>query len=110
MKNNIKYKEKVIYMNHLISRIYKILPLSEENSNKLPKLYMERLIEDIISANELFDGILISIITQLNVLQIKEISHKKLKSIIFDCITMCKNIEDKLEEIKRSEDIGFNIL
>jgi len=95
--NNINSKEKLIYVNHLIGNIYKILPLTEDNSNKIPKLYTERLIEDIISANVLFDGLLILLIAKLNILITKELSHKQIKSIIFESINLCKKIIKEIE-------------
>jgi len=98
MNNNINIQEKLIYINHLIGRIYKILPLTEDNSNVIPKLYIERLIDDIVSANQLFDGLLILVITQLNILLTKKLSHKKLKSIIFECINLCKKIIKEIEQ------------
>jgi hypothetical protein len=94
--------EKVVYLNHLVGRIYKILPLSEDNNNNIPQLYIERLLDDIISANSLFDGLLILIVTQLNILNINVLSHKKTKSIVFDCINTCKKI---IKEIESNETI-----
>lgn len=100
-------KDKYIYINHLVDRIYKILPLSEENKNKIPKIYVKRLIDDVISANELFNGTLINLIIKLNILLIKESTHFEIKSIVFECINLCKKI---IHELERCEDIGFDIL
>jgi hypothetical protein len=91
---DLSKKAKILYINKLINRIYKILPIAEENDNKTPKLYVERLMKDINSANSLFDDILIDIIIKLNVICERPLEHQELKSIIFESIDIVKKIKE----------------
>jgi hypothetical protein len=96
----ISKKEKIIYLNGLVNRIFKILPLYEEDNNILPQKYVERLTNDIYSANQLFEGMLIELL--IKIYSIYEtpnepLSHSELKSLVFDCINLCQKITKDLE-------------
>ena len=93
---NITNNEKIIYIDNLVNRVYKILPLYEKD-NKIPKLYIQRLLSDIKSADNLFEGILIHIIVQINVLLLEDMSFAEIKSLIFNCINLVKKIKEGID-------------
>lgn len=99
-KMEIKNKEKIIYLNGLVNRIFKILPLYEEDNNILPQKYVERLANDIYAANNLFEGLLIELLIKTySIYETPDepLSHSELKSLVFDCINLCQKIIKDLE-------------
>lgn len=104
IKIDIKKEQKILYLNNLINRIFKIIYLYEENENSIPSVYIERLILEINSSNNLFNGVLIDLIVKINCINflgektgetIEKVFKNKMKSIVFESINLCKkNIED----------------
>ena len=93
---DISRKEKYLYLNRLIGKIYKTLPLFEVE-NMLPSNYLNDLIFEIHSANDIFNGILIEIIVKLNSLNKPNISHGKLRKIILECTNMIVKMLDEMK-------------
>ena len=87
---------KVIVLGKLIDAVYKILCTYEEYGNKLPFDYLETIISEMNSSNDLmFQGELGYIIIQLNTLKQQENqNHKKVKKIVFDCANSLCRIRD----------------
>lgn len=103
--NNIIFtnKDKIIYLSRLIGKVFKTLPLFEID-NKLPIVYVNDLIYDIHSANDLFDGILIEILVKINSLKLKNINHRIVKKDILECTNILNKMIDEIE--KEVEDIN----
>jgi hypothetical protein len=96
---NCSKKSKLIYIDELINKIFKILGLFEDNDNIIPIIYLNGLIMNINSANELFDGELINLIIKLNILITNKLNHKELRKIIFECINEeIPKIKNKINE------------
>lgn len=89
----IDNKTKILYLELLIKKIFKILPLFEECPDNI-FVYLGGLIIDICSANNLFDGILIETIVKLNSLKINKLSHKEVRKIVLETT----NIVDKIRK------------
>lgn len=89
-------KSKMYAIGKLIDSIYQILCLFEECDDNLPLGYLNRVISECISANDLyFEGELSYIIIQLNSLkQIENQTHKKVKKITFDCANSLCRLRD----------------
>ena len=100
---SIDNKAKVIYLDRLIKRIYKILPLTEENIYEMVFIYLDALIIDINSANDLFDYCLIDILVRIN--SLKEVKYENVlirgtdqHSQVKRTVLGCKEIIDHLKE------------
>lgn len=103
---DINNNSKIIYLENLISRIYKILPLTEENQNKeIPRIYIDRLVNEMIAANNVFNEILIDLIIKVYSINNK-LTHQEIKSIVFNCISICNKLKEKLYEEKYKEDFN----
>ena len=100
---DINNNSKIIYLENLVGKIYKILPLTEEDES-IPRIYMDRLINEMIAANNVFDEILIELIIKIYSINNK-LTHKEIKSIIFNCISICNKLKEELYEEKYKEDI-----
>jgi len=94
--SNMINKEKDIFLTHLIDRVFKILPLSEQDNN-IAKTYVQRLMIDIKSANSLFDGILIDLIIKINSITENDLSHIQIRRIVFECINVINKIKEEIE-------------
>lgn len=81
------------YLEHLIGRVYKILPLMEQNNNRVPKLYVERLLQDLVSANDLFGNLLIDLIIKINSLN-QDLTHDQVRSILFSSISLINKLKE----------------
>lgn len=99
MNNNLEFtnKEKIIYLSRLIGKVFKVIPLYETN-NLLPLDYVDDLIRDIYSANDLFNGILIEILVKINSIKIKNVNHKTVRKIILECTNIINKMIDNLEK------------
>lgn len=93
----IKNSAKLIYLNNLTGKIFKILPLSEENNNTLPKIYIDGLMLDLDSANDLFEGILIELIIKVNSLRTPLLSHDIIRKIVFECTGLVDKIKEGVD-------------
>ena len=86
-------KEKLCTLGTMIDSIYKILCTFEESGNFMPMYYLDTVISEIRSANEMFfEGELIHIVIQLNTLkQPENHNHKRVKKVTLDCAnTLCR--------------------
>jgi len=99
----IDNKAKVIYLDRLTKRIFKILPLTEENVYEMVFIYLDALIIDINSANDLFDYCLIDILVRIN--SLKEVKYENVlirgtdqHSQVKRTVLGCKEIIDHLKE------------
>jgi len=91
----ISTDSKILYLDKLKNRVFKILPLFEESENEIiHNIYLEALIIDVNSANELFDWVLIDVIVLLNSLHGKELKHKQVKKTILECVNMIDKIKE----------------
>jgi hypothetical protein len=77
--------------------VFKVIPLFEVD-NKLPLEYVDDLIRDIHSANDLFDGILIEILVKINSLKDKKINHRIVRKIILECTNIINKMIDNIEK------------
>ena len=87
---------KIAYLDGLIGRIYKILPLFEELGELPIQVYIGALMIDVNSANELFDGKLVDVLVKLNSIHEKETTHKQIKKTTFECTNMVQKMKDVL--------------
>lgn len=94
---NINKTDQSLYIRSLINKIFKIIPMTEENNYVLPTLYIERLIFDIKSADDLFCISLTNLIIKVNSLITNDLSFWQIKNVIFECISLCTKIIAELE-------------
>lgn len=92
----------IFFNDHLVNRIFKILPLYEEENETLGS-YIESLVLEIMGLDTILDvddGYFISLVATLKGIQ-REILEKDNKSIIkretFKCIDLSKNIASCLK-------------
>jgi hypothetical protein len=89
----------VNYFNFLISSMYKILPIVEEEPETL-KSYLESLQIELIGNQSLFEKIrydanFISLLAILNYFINNECSHKTYKREVFKCINIIEGLKEK---------------
>lgn len=84
-------KGKNRYLKLLPNKIWKVLPLYEKDENY--KKYLKRLLDDMNSANDLFDGLFADVIIKLNVIYIKNLEHKEIRSIVLECTNSVSNMK-----------------
>lgn len=94
----ISNKEKIIYLENLKGKIFKLLPLSEQNDNIVPIVYLNGLMMNISSSNQMFDGMLIDLLVKLNEIRIIKLNHKQLRKIILEALDMVALLIDKLKK------------
>ena len=94
----ISTDDKKRYLDILIGKIFKIIPIREEGSLDHLTIYLWALLSDLNSANYLFDGILIEVIVKLNSIYLKELPFKEMKKIVFDTIDVVQKTMKKLDE------------
>lgn len=87
------------YLNFLINRVYKILPISETEPETL-KSYLDSLILELVGSKDLIlklkkDAIFLSLIATLQSLSENKYSHSTIKSQTFKCIDIIKKLIDK---------------
>lgn len=93
MNNNefsitISDKEKIIYLENLKGKIFKLLPLYEQDNNIVPIVYLNGLLMNISSSNQMFDGLLIDLLVKLNEIRIIKLNHAQLRKIILESLDM----------------------
>lgn len=83
---------------YLTGRIYKLLPLKEQND--FWEVYLESLCLELVGANELLLNKVsfLSLVNKLQSLKFVE-EHGAFKRIIFDCIHSSKKIGDTTNEL-----------
>jgi len=82
---------------YLIGKIYKILPLQEENKDW--NTYLHNLNCELVGANEIFlnNYPFLSLVNKLEGLH-SVTKYEEFRSIILDCIQMAKNLPEKIGE------------
>lgn len=87
------------YLNFLINRVYKILPISEEEPATL-KSYLNSLILELIGSKDLIlklkkDASFLSLIATLQSLSENQYPHSVIRSEVFKCIDIIKKLIDR---------------
>jgi len=93
----IDNKTKILYLNNLVGKVYKILPLYENETDEMLKVYLGGLLIDINSANVLFNGILIDLIIKIHSIYVNDFDHKQVRKIVLECTNLVKKIRGELE-------------
>lgn len=87
------------YFNFLIGRVWKILPMNEEDNIHL-KDYMESLQRELIGNMNLveslkYDGYFITLLNKIEYLINEKCEHETLRKEIFECIDLIKKLQTK---------------
>jgi hypothetical protein len=87
------------YLNFLINRVYKILPISEDEPETL-ELYLDSLVLELLGSKDLIlklkkDASFLSLIATLQSLSENQYTHKVIKSQVFRCIDIIKKLISK---------------
>jgi hypothetical protein len=89
----------VVYIDGLISKVFKILPMKEENFPTL-SVYIQSLLRELVGANELVEELQLNqdFATLLNVLQslLNENNIDNFRSDVFKSISTIKRIKSSL--------------
>lgn len=89
----------VVYVDGLISKVFKILPMKEENFPTL-SVYIQSLLRELVGANELVEELQLNqdFATLLNVLQslLNENNIDNFRSDVFKSISTIKRIKSSL--------------
>jgi hypothetical protein len=96
----ITNKEKKIYLESLQKKIYAILSNYEKYNNIVSIVYLDGLLMNIGSADELFDGMLINLIIKLYELKNVNLGHRKIREIVLDS---CEMIDKLIKEVSEIE-------
>lgn len=89
----------VNYLNFLISKVFKILPISEEQPETL-KDYLSSLIIELTGNQTLIsqikcDANFLSLLGTLQYLTENDCSHKTIKREVFKCIGIIQDLQEK---------------
>lgn len=89
----------VSYFNFLIGRVWKILPMWEENNEDL-KSYMESLQRELIGNINLVkeikcDSYFITLLSKLEYLINEEYTHEICRKEVFECVDIVKKIAER---------------
>lgn len=89
------------YFKFLIGRIWKILPMSEEDSVYL-KEYMESLQRELIGNMNLvedlkYDGYFITLLNKIEYLINEQYTHETCRKEVFECISIIEKISNKYQ-------------
>lgn len=92
------------YFKFLINRVWKILPMKEEN-NKHLKGYMEGLQRELIGNMSLveelkYDGFFITLLNKIEFLINEDCENGILRKEVFECIDIIEKISKKYEILK----------
>jgi len=87
------------YLNFLIGRVYKILPISESEPETL-KSYLDSLILELTGSKDLIlklkkDASFLSLIATLQALSENQYSHSEIKREVFKSINIIKKLINK---------------
>lgn len=87
------------YLNFLINRVYKILPISEDEPVTL-KSYLDSLVLELLGSKDLIlklkkDASFLSLIATLQSLSENQYSHNVIRSEVFKCIDIIKKLIDR---------------
>lgn len=92
------------YFSMLIGRVWKILPMGEENNRHL-KSYMESLQRELMGNMNLvetlkYDSYFISLLNKIEFLISSEYNHKIYRKEVFECVELVKKIKTRYFEEK----------
>lgn len=92
----------VNYLNFLIGKVFKLLPMREQNDETLIK-YMESLQRELIGNQELIARLknnanFLSFLGKIQYLINNEVNVKVFKKDIFDCITLINKLKSEFEK------------
>jgi hypothetical protein len=102
--SNVKISSELLdnYFDLLINKLFKVIPMKENNSNTLNEYLRSLRIEILgyISLSELFnnDAKFLSIVNTIEYLSNNEINEKICKREIFKCISIIEKIKKSLEK------------
>lgn len=87
------------YIQHLISRVYKILPLKEEGEKSL-SVYVESFLRELVGCSELFpelseDPMFVTLLATLTYLQNHDLEVHIVRQEVFKSISVVKKLEKK---------------
>lgn len=87
------------YFKFLIGRVWKILPMNEEENIHL-KDYMESLQRELIGNMNLvenlkYDGYFITLLNKIEFLINEDYEHEILRKEVFECVDLIKKIQSK---------------
>lgn len=80
--------EKIIYLQHLIGKIMKVLYIYEEKEALTSKIYLGGLLINIDSANRMFKGIFVEILIKLNEINFDTMNHKEIRKRVLEAVNM----------------------
>ena len=89
------------YFNYVIGKVWKILPMTEENNKDLKK-HMESLQRELIGKMYLIedlrcDGYFLTLLNKIEYLINEEYTHEVCRSEVFACISIINKIIEKYE-------------
>ena len=92
----------VNYLNFLIGKVFKLLPMREQNDETLIK-YMESLQRELIGNQELIARLknnanFLSFLGKIQYLINNEVDIKIFKKDVFDCITLINKLKSEFEK------------
>lgn len=92
------------YLKFLVGKVWKILPMSEEDNQNL-KLYMEGLQRELIGNMNLiedlkYDGYFITLLNKIEYLINEDCEHEIRRKEVFECITTIEKIAEKYQVLK----------
>lgn len=89
LKLNLSEEEKIFCLKDINKKIIRCLYVYEQEEKGIKnydyKTYLESVMLYIHSSNQLFDGILMNIVVNLNILKENNFNKEKFKKIIFEC-------------------------
>ncbi len=93
------------YFQFLIGKVWKILPMSEEDNKNL-KGYMEGLQRELIGNMNLVedlkcDGYFITLLNKIEYLISEDYSHEVCRKEVFECISIIEKISEKHTILKK---------
>lgn len=91
----INNKQVIAYFDKLVNRVFKILPMSEENSDTIDE-YVNSLVRELIGNSKILYGEeLLIVVGTLKGLPYE--NHKLLKSDIFKAIDIIEKVKKRVE-------------
>ena len=89
LKLNLSEEEKIFCLKDINKKIIRCLYVYEQEEKGIKnydyKTYLESVMLYVHSSNQLFDGILMNVIVNLNILKENNFNKEKFKKIIFEC-------------------------
>ncbi len=91
----------VNYFNFLVGRVFKILPISEEQPDTL-RDYLNSLLIELVGSKELIlkirdDANFISLLSILQYLNSNECSHDEIRKEVFHCINIINKLQTQYD-------------